>query len=214
MKKFITKSLTGALVVALIASCSSSNEVASNRAIQKRKYNKGFFVSHNKKTNINHQKVNNDNKTISVAEVKKETKEISFEKEVLSNTQNISVKAPKNNTVLNTITTLKKVKQQPKLNNAALNVVKNSSVNKTLKPKTITKKIVEKVKKAKEIKNKQAGGDMDPIVYYLLAFFIPFLAVGLVTDWDIGQVLLNLLLTLLCGIPGIIHAFIVVSKNI
>lgn len=57
------------------------------------------------------------------------------------------------------------------------------------------------------------GGDVPVWVLYLLAFFIPFVAVGLVTDWDVGQVLLNLLLCLLCGIPGIIHAFIVVARE-
>ena len=48
---------------------------------------------------------------------------------------------------------------------------------------------------------------------YVLCFFIPFLAVGLATDWDTNAVLINILWTLLCGIPGIIHAIIVVGKN-
>ncbi|HIP35519.1 MAG TPA: YqaE/Pmp3 family membrane protein [Crocinitomix sp.] len=55
---------------------------------------------------------------------------------------------------------------------------------------------------------------MDPILLYLLAFFIPPVAVGLVTDWDMGQVVLNIILWALCVIPGIIHALIVVSKNV
>ncbi len=213
MRKLISKSLMGIFVVALISSCSSSNEVASNRTIQKRKYNKGFFVSHNKKTNINHQKVNHDNKTISIAEVKKESKEMNVKKEVFNNTQNISVKASDKKLDINA-NSKRKVKKESALNNSILNVTKNSNLKNILTPKKTVKKVVEKVTKAKETKNKQAGGDMDPIVYYLLAFLIPFLAVGLVTDWDVGKVLLNLLLTLLCVIPGIIHAFIVVSKNV
>jgi len=48
---------------------------------------------------------------------------------------------------------------------------------------------------------------------YVLCFFIPWLAVGLATDWDMKTVLINLLWTLLCGIPGIIHAIIIVGRN-
>ena len=48
---------------------------------------------------------------------------------------------------------------------------------------------------------------------YVLCFFIPFLAVGLATDWDTNTVLINLLWTLLCGIPGVIHAIIIVGRN-
>jgi len=54
--------------------------------------------------------------------------------------------------------------------------------------------------------------ESDKTLLYLLAFFIPFVAVGMVTDWEIKDILINLLLTALCGIPGIIHAFIKVKN--
>jgi uncharacterized membrane protein YqaE (UPF0057 family) len=62
------------------------------------------------------------------------------------------------------------------------------------------------VKKA--LKNGPSTG-----LLYVLCFFIPFLAVGLATDWDTNAVLINLLWTCLCGIPGIIHAIIIVGRN-
>jgi uncharacterized membrane protein YqaE (UPF0057 family) len=46
----------------------------------------------------------------------------------------------------------------------------------------------------------------------VLAILIPWLAVGLVTDWDAKTLIINLLLCLTC-IGGIIHAIIVVNKN-
>jgi uncharacterized membrane protein YqaE (UPF0057 family) len=46
----------------------------------------------------------------------------------------------------------------------------------------------------------------------LLAILIPWLAVGIVTDWDVKQVVINLLLCLTC-IGGIIHAIIVVNRE-
>lgn len=49
------------------------------------------------------------------------------------------------------------------------------------------------------------------LVLIVLCFFIPFLAVGLKTDWSIS-VLWNLLWCCLGVIPGIIHALIVVTR--
>ncbi len=46
---------------------------------------------------------------------------------------------------------------------------------------------------------------------YILALFIPWLAVGLYTGWGI-EVLYNVLWSFLFGLPGIIHAFIVLSR--
>jgi uncharacterized membrane protein YqaE (UPF0057 family) len=61
---------------------------------------------------------------------------------------------------------------------------------------------------------KKALKDDVPIgLLYVLCFFIPFVAVGLATNWDINKVLINLLWTFLCGIPGIIHAIIIVGRN-
>lgn len=50
------------------------------------------------------------------------------------------------------------------------------------------------------------------IVLFILCFIFPPLAVGLVTDWDTEIVIYNILWTLLCGFPGIIHALIIVGR--
>ncbi|MBK6526190.1 MAG: YqaE/Pmp3 family membrane protein [Crocinitomicaceae bacterium] len=46
----------------------------------------------------------------------------------------------------------------------------------------------------------------------VLCFFIPWLAVGLATDWDLKPLIFNLLWSLTC-IGGIIHALVVVSRE-
>ncbi len=51
-----------------------------------------------------------------------------------------------------------------------------------------------------------------PFSLILLAIFAPTLAVGIATNWDPDQVLINMLLTALCFIPGIIHAIVQASK--
>ena len=40
------------LVIAVLASCSTSNDVVSNKKVQKRKYNKGLYIKTNKKNTL------------------------------------------------------------------------------------------------------------------------------------------------------------------
>ena len=89
-------------------------------------------------------------------------------------------------------------------------VLKEKVSNSDFKYDAQTIKSKEKALKASD---SNLGDDVSTGLLYVLCFFIPFLAVGLATDWDVKTVLINLLWTCLCGIPGIIHAFIVVSKN-
>lgn len=67
--------------------------------------------------------------------------------------------------------------------------------------------------KTQKIIKKELKDDVSVELLYVLCFFIPFFAVGLATNWDLNTVFINLLWTLLCGIPGIIHAIIVVRNN-
>lgn len=56
--------------------------------------------------------------------------------------------------------------------------------------------------------------EVDKVLLILLAILIPPVAVGLVSDWsDTTAIIVNLILTILCWIPGIIHAFIYIKKN-
>jgi uncharacterized membrane protein YqaE (UPF0057 family) len=66
---------------------------------------------------------------------------------------------------------------------------------------------------AKTGKSNKPSSDVPLGLLYVLCILIPFVAVGLVTDWDVKTVVINLLWTLLCGIPGVIHAFIVVGRE-
>jgi uncharacterized membrane protein YqaE (UPF0057 family) len=65
----------------------------------------------------------------------------------------------------------------------------------------------------KAVKSQKQSDDVPIGLLYILCFFFPFIAVGIVTDWDLSTILINLLWSLLCGIPGIIHALIIVSRN-
>ena len=114
---------------------------------------------------------------------------------VEDNTTN-EVNSQESSVVINTkIEKVKKAISAPKASSSE----KVASANKTMASTKIVKKA---------LKNGPSTG-----LLYLLCFLIPFVAVGLATDWDTNTVLINLLWTLLCGIPGIIHAIIVVGRN-
>jgi uncharacterized membrane protein YqaE (UPF0057 family) len=68
-----------------------------------------------------------------------------------------------------------------------------------------------KDRKVQTISKKSIKGmSDDTILYVILAILIPFLAVGLVTNWDITKVLICVLLCFLFWIPGVIYALYVV----
>ena len=99
----------------------------------------------------------------------------------------------------------------------AINRTKTEKVNKAIRsPKASSSKEVASAKKtmaSTRLVKKALKDEVPTILLYALCFFIPFLAVGLATDWDVTAVVINLLLTILFVLPGIIHAIIVVGKN-
>lgn len=54
--------------------------------------------------------------------------------------------------------------------------------------------------------------DVDPIVLYILAVILPPVAVGLYTNWEPEPTLINLVLTCVLYLPGIVHAFYIITK--
>ena len=79
--------------------------------------------------------------------------------------------------------------------------------------KVFNKSELKKALKEAKKSNSSKGGDVPIGVLYLLCFLFPVLAVGLATNWDLMPMIYNLLWTFLCGIPGIIHAIIVVKRE-
>jgi uncharacterized membrane protein YqaE (UPF0057 family) len=72
----------------------------------------------------------------------------------------------------------------------------------------------DRVLKALSNNHGTSSKEVDKILLIILAIVIPPLAVGLASDWeDMNALLINIVLTLLCGLPGMIHALIYVSKN-
>ncbi|MDX2249053.1 MAG: YqaE/Pmp3 family membrane protein [Bacteroidia bacterium] len=81
----------------------------------------------------------------------------------------------------------------------------NLGIKNTLKLKAAQKALKKRLKKN--------SSDISKGVYILLAIFgLGWLAMGLLTDFDGNDWLVNLLLTLLCWLPGLIHALVNIKK--
>ena len=74
------------------------------------------------------------------------------------------------------------------------------------------KKIEKKANEAMKAGNGLAAPGIEKGVYIILAIFIPFLAVGLASNWEGSDWLWCLLWTFLCGLPGIIYALLKMKK--
>jgi len=221
MRKQLRVGFAALAMIGFMVSCSTSNDVASNRKIQKRKYNKGFFIDFDKKfgkgASQNEEEIVTTNVVIDEKEVvmvEEVTAPVSMTAEAAKvEDKAVEVVNPVQEEVVVEEATVEYATSAPEVNTVSAEKIKfekSTKANiKMIKPGL--KFIKHKQKKAEMSKSNTSD---DAILYYLLAIFIPFLAVGLVTDWDLRQVLINVLLCLLCGLPGIIHALIVVSRNV
>jgi uncharacterized membrane protein YqaE (UPF0057 family) len=74
--------------------------------------------------------------------------------------------------------------------------------------KTVQLKMAQhKVKKA--MKKADGGDGITPGIYVLLAILgLGWFAIGMLSDWEGSDWIVNLLLTALCWLPGLIHALI------
>ncbi len=62
--------------------------------------------------------------------------------------------------------------------------------------------------------NTSSTSDDMMILLIILAILIPFVAVGIYTDWDVTKTVRALLLTLLFWIPGVIYALITINSEL
>lgn len=197
MKKIKQLSLGGLVLAFVLSSCT----------MDKRVYTTGYHILWNTdvhsdskqdyvknttpdKVKMEHKQVESTVITTKTASTRIEDKSQAIENNYTASTDNSIIMA-----------TTPKISWNKKINETAIS--KNKSTDKS---KTITK---EKTHTSSE---KKSGGTPKGLLY-VLCFLMPWLAVGLATDWDVKKVVYNLLWTLLCGIPGIIHAIIIVSKS-
>jgi len=203
MKKIL---LVTASILFLVASCT----------VEKRVYRNGFNVQWHAMNGISKKdkqvEVNSEIEELATAQVIKAPKvNVTTASSYESTVEAATTSVPQNDlasvevapVVIETKTVANDIKGM------AATTIQNSVSNKAVKH--VSKQEMKTLRKA--LKTQSKSDDVPVGLLYVLCFFVPFVAVGLVTDWDVKEVIINLLLSCLCGIPGIIHAFIVVSKN-
>ena len=203
MKKIL---LVAASILVLVASCT----------VEKRVYRNGFNVQWHAMNGISKKgknvEVNSVDEEISVAQVIKAPK-------VNVSTSNTYEAIAEESTTTLTQNDVASVDVTPIQNEAksiandikgmAAVTIQNSP--KSHEAKQVSKQEMKALRKA--VKTAKKSDDVPIGLLYILCFFFPFIAVGIVTDWDITTVLVNILWTCLCGIPGVIHALIIVGRN-
>ncbi len=104
---------------------------------------------------------------------------------------------------LATATETSNLSKDVKIGNTTLKIANSDAQQPNLKQGVLSKMM-----------GKMLADDTDKILLIVLALFIPPVAVGLASDWkDTKALILSIILTLLCGIPGIIYAFIYLNKK-
>lgn len=187
MKKIILAAAAIAVTVFTISSCS----------VEKRHYMKGYHIEwfgHDNKAPQHEQTaapVKHSENTEAVAVVTNE--------DIQAPAQVAPAPAPAQQsfTPAAAAKAVKKAAAKTAEANQAVNTVKNAVVKQAVK---------------NAAKSQKPASAPDKGLLIVLAILIPWLAVGLATDWDVKTVVINLLLCLTC-IGGIIHAIIVVNKN-
>ena len=183
-------------------------------SVQKRYHRKGFTVNWNN-ASVNMKKNRKVVHTESIQEdaivsntIEKKKLKTSYETPVSMDIASTSIVVP---TLTNTAPS---IAAQTSVKNQAVtiaNTAKAISKEDTKSTKKAAKKIIKAVKK-----NQKQDAKTDTIIYLLLILLVPFgttISMYLYEGSWTGRVTANLLLTLLCGLPGFIHALVVIFGN-
>lgn len=198
------------LALLVLGACNTSQDVASGGFITKRKYNKGFHINLNKKY-----------KSTKGAEFSKVEEELAVSNEIEINETTptlpvnafVSIQSNENfDAIINEESTA--TTENIEITSYATNVLDKKEIFRTYKSLSkADKKVVKAAKHQMKVKkdyNRNTGRDTDVVLLVVLCFFIPPLAVYLKEGSWTKRCTINLILTILCGLPGLIHALIVV----
>ena len=180
MKNKLSLGLFTLVLVAIVSSCSVSNDVASNRKIQKRKYNKGFFVSNN---SITFNKKKQDSKTVSI-----------IQNEMVETKETVDIESVTNvtsNPVYNEVSIVIPSEIDLKIETNSNNDISTKESGSKLHEGIIETKYVEENNETKDLsqgskivqeEKRNPSGDAMLIILIILAIVLPPLAVFIYED--------------------------------
>lgn len=182
-----------------VASCNTS------LTVQKKQHSNGYYVSLST-TEKKDQKVEN-----SVATKNQDKKAVNAEASASKQELSATAKAEVSRSV-------EAKANAEKLASAQKAVVTQEGVNTNTTTTTKASKVKEAVKAVKAVKAaaKESSKSLDDngILLVILAILLSPIAVGLATNWNTKDLVINILLWFFClGIGGIIHAFVVLNRE-
>jgi uncharacterized membrane protein YqaE (UPF0057 family) len=198
-----------ALIAVFLGSCASSGSF-SNGLVTKRKHNKGFHVNMNKKSSDVALKSSSSITT-------PEDENINFEElAVVSDYDVTSVPSEhlstENSKTESEVSTLNPIHSETSASTVkAPKGVVRAAKREDLANTNMATPVFEATNKIKEQQKQQSSSwRADTVLLVILCFLLPPLAVYLYEGSWTSRCTVNLILTLLCGLPGIIHGLIVV----
>ena len=208
------KKLSLLLVVAFM-----STLILDSCTVQKRYHRKGFNVNWNH-TSIGGKKDKNKFSYESVDEELAEEKESKATENVVKN----EVSTYSNESTSDFASTSDEISIVASLPTENKLITKNQSneinvfapVNESKEVKVANKKFKGTIAEMKVKKFQEKGSSIEPWVYLLLILLVPFgttISMYLYEGSWTSRVTVNLILTLLCGLPGLIHALVVIFGN-
>ena len=203
-------------IVLLLIAAFTMTLVLDSCSVQKRYHRKGFTVNWNN-TSV---KMKKNRQVIQTENIQEETIVNNDKKpQRLTKTYNerVTQDIAANVDVIHTPSVMKEVEHSYKKENSKAILNQNTSSTKSVSKGSLksTKKAVKKLIKSMK-KNQQNDSKTDTIIYLLLILLVPFgttIAMYLYEGSWTGRVTTNVLLTLLCGLPGFIHALVVIFGN-
>jgi uncharacterized membrane protein YqaE (UPF0057 family) len=203
--------LAGILCSFLINSCS----------VERRYHRTGLNVNWNNssvKMKNNKKSINSESETNDETLAKEQAKKKIQEKAVVSYSdveiQDVALNSDELILTDGTIQPKSELNIETNYNQQALGIASHNSKKTIDKSPKSHSNLKHRVGKRLEIKEqvyqKSSSRGDDTVLYVILSFFIPPLAVYLYEGSWTPRCTLNLILTLLCGLPGVIHALIVI----
>lgn len=208
------KKLSLLLVVAFM-----STLILDSCTVQKRYHRKGFNVNWNH-TSIGGKK---DKNKVAYDSSEEEVAEVT-EMKATENVAKNETSAYSNETTSDLASTSDEVSVVASLSTENRLITKNQSneinvfapVNNAKEVKVANRKFKGTIAEMKVKKFQEKGSSVEPWVYLLLILLVPFgttISMYLYEGSWTKRVTVNLILTLLCGLPGFIHALVVIFGN-
>ena len=212
MKNTFSISASLLMLIFIAASCASTNDVASNKLIQKRKHLKGYHIS-SKQSKFNKSKLKQESEEFLVMENSNQGPSIALANELRHDSYKVIVDDSRSNDLEQDNSSIvgKTKNENTSDSETAKNEVTELAIDQNNANTSSKKQKLKLLKnKLKSPEKSDNSADDTLILLVILCFLLPPIAVGLKAGWDSTKFIISIILTLLFWVPGVIYGLLVV----